>query len=146
MAESSSNFQEAFTGILDVLNKIGEASPQSKPYGEVLSALMDTIRVYRRQSSYKAHRTADQYIDEILIIDADPNQSGRQPAPTNKSFMNSPGEADDTFNVNISAGELSFVEQSDLDDCWTMQQSWDEVAMQFSDNFGTDFGNQLLKA
>ncbi|KAJ5831946.1 hypothetical protein N7474_000257 [Penicillium riverlandense] len=145
VAESSSKFQEPFTGILDVLNKIGEASPQSKLYGETLSTFMDTIHVYRRQLSHHPHRTVDQYIDQILVIDVEPHQSGRQSMPSNQHFMNSPWDTDAGFTMALDSGDLTLVGQSGLDDYWSTQQPWDDVAMQFSDNFGIDFGAQFLQ-
>lgn len=128
-----------------MLNKIGEASPQSKLYGETLSAFMDTISLCRRQLSHNPHRTVDQYIDQILIIDVEQNQSGRQPMSSNQHFMNSPGDTDAGFNIALNSEDLTLVGQPGPDDYWSMQQSWDDVAMQFSDNFGIDFGAQFLK-
>ena len=90
----------------------------------------------------------DQYIDQILFIDVDRNQAGQQPTPSNRSFMSPFGDsvADSGFDGTINSGELTLVEQSELDSYWSMQQSWDDIAIQFSDNFGIDFGAQFLKA
>ncbi|KAJ5580013.1 uncharacterized protein N7459_005998 [Penicillium hispanicum] len=143
-SESGTDIQESFKGILEMLNKIGEASPQSRLYSETLGAFMDTISAYRRQSTHKSRHAVDQYIDQILTIDIDPDQSGQETASSSQYSTTFSWDTDADFHTAFGSVDPTLGGQSGLEDYWSVQQDWDDIAMQFSDNFGIDFGAQML--
>ncbi|KAF2712810.1 hypothetical protein K504DRAFT_427436 [Pleomassaria siparia CBS 279.74] len=152
-------FQEAFSGVCEMLKKICDASPQSRQYSETLSTFADTISAYRRQTSHKACRMVDQYVDQILVIDVDQelsNQGDIAPAPHNytssasASASSGASRGEGGLGDSIASEDPSLLSLGQVDDNWFAQQSWDDeqtwegVSMQFLDNFAIDNGTRIV--
>lgn len=131
-------------GVRDVLNKISEVSPQSKLYSETLRAFADTINMYRRQSSHKARHTIDQYIDQILVIEVEQGDSGHTLAAQAPSVSQTSWGPDLGISDSLSSDDPTLIGLAELDDNWFSQQNWDNVPMQFLDNFSIDYGAHVM--
>ncbi|KAF2642451.1 hypothetical protein P280DRAFT_467808 [Massarina eburnea CBS 473.64] len=152
--EPSYEFQEAFSGVCEMLRKIGEASPQSRPYKETLSNFADTISAYRRQASQKFRRMVDQYIDRILVIDVDQDSSSHEDSTGTThitvSVSSSASCGESGLGGSLTAEDPTFIGLRQVDDNWFVQQTWDDeqrwdgVSMQFLDNFAIDYGARSM--
>lgn len=129
--DSRPDFQDNFAGVCEVLKRIGEANPQSRLYSEILCTFHDTIRIRRQQLSHRARRAVDQYIDQILVINVNEGADHGGPTPITDY---------DNETARTSGGDvnLGLIEQVEWDEGWLAQYNWDDVSMQFSDNFTID--------
>lgn len=125
--------------IREVLSKISVASPQARLYEELLAQFSDTITQYRQQNSHKSHRTVDDYIDQILVIDVNQRRGDTlMPTPRQEGSSSWGAALNETFNPALTPSG-----PPNLDDEWFAQQNWNDIAMQFSDNFAVDFGSRI---
>lgn len=124
------------------MTRIGEANPQSRLYNEILSTFSDTIRAHRRLVSRNARRAVDQYIDQILVIDVEQgtrdddlllNHHNLEDGWCLKEGLNSP----------LGSMGSTFPGQVEWDEAWFAQNNWNDIAMQFSDNFTIDYSSRL---
>lgn len=133
-----------------MLRKIGEASPQSRPYYETLSAFADTISAYRRKTCHKSRRMVDQYIDQILVIDVEqePASNGDSTAAAHTTASVSRGEH--AINGSLTSEDPTLIDLGQVDGNWFAQQTWDDeeiwenVSMQFLDSFAIDYGARIM--
>ncbi|KAJ4375336.1 hypothetical protein N0V83_002422 [Neocucurbitaria cava] len=149
--EPSYEFQEAFSGVCEMLRKIGEANPQSKPYNETLSAFADTISAYRRKTSHKSRRMVDQYIDQILVIGVDQEASSHGDSTVAAHNTASVSRAEHGLgSCSLTSEDPTLVDLGHVDQNWFAQQTWDDeeiwenVSMQFLDSFTIDYNARIM--
>jgi hypothetical protein len=64
-----------FTGVRDVLKKLPHQSPQADHYRDVLVSFSEAISKRRQQIVQERRRVTRNYLDQILVIDVQSNQS-----------------------------------------------------------------------
>ncbi|CRL25913.1 Fungal transcriptional regulatory protein, N-terminal [Penicillium camemberti] len=137
--ESQDDLRGAFTGVINLLETAGAASPQSRVYSKTLYELEETINLYQHLASRKARCVADQYVDEILIIDTGQDMSMSSMQGSGPQFFSPRQGADLNTNMEMS----NHMVQTEMD-AELFVGGWEDLGYQFSDNFALDFGVALL--
>lgn len=137
--ESQDDLRGAFTGVINLLETAAAASPQSRVYSKTLYELEETINLYQHLASRKARCVADQYVDEILVIDTGQDMSMSSMQGSGPQFFSPRQGADLNTNMEMS----NHMVQTEMD-AELFVGGWEDLGYQFSDNFALDFGVALL--
>ncbi|KAK0118323.1 hypothetical protein ONS95_012618 [Cadophora gregata] len=130
--EVSSEVENAFTGVRDVLKKLSLQSPQAEHYHDVLSSFSEAIIKRRKQIAQERRRATSQYVDRILVLDVQSDQQQQQTSPISADADFSRIEADSIEKWWNS--EFPFApENTDV-----LTADWDTFALQISENFTFD--------
>ncbi|KAH9209786.1 hypothetical protein DL95DRAFT_343897 [Leptodontidium sp. 2 PMI_412] len=130
--EVSSEVENAFTGVRDVLKKLSHQSPQAEHYHDVLSSFSEAIIKRRKQIAQERRRATSQYVDRILVLDVQNDQQQQQTSPISADADFSRIDADSIENWWNS--EFPFApENADV-----LTADWDAFALQISENFAFD--------
>ncbi|KAG4432988.1 hypothetical protein IFR05_011532 [Cadophora sp. M221] len=130
--EVSSEVENAFTGVRDVLKKLSHQSPQAEHYHDVLSSFSEAIVKRRKQIAQERRRATSQYVDRILVLDVQNDQQQQQTSPISADADFSRIDADSIENWWNS--EFPFAtENADV-----LTADWDTFALQISENFTFD--------
>ncbi|OQD96137.1 hypothetical protein PENSOL_c017G00074 [Penicillium solitum] len=138
--ESQDDLRGAFSGVVNLLETAGVVSPQSRVYSKTLYELEETINLYQRLASRKARSVADQYVDEILVIDTGQDMSMSSMQGSGPQCF-SPRQGAD---LNTSMEMANHMVRTEMDADLFVHGGWEDLGYQFSDNFALDFGVALL--
>lgn len=128
--EARPDLNDAFQGVLLVLDMGRDSNPQSRLYAETLRAFGDTIRLYQRISSQKLPCAAEPFIEQILVIDPGQQESVAWDAAMSPStIMN--------YANTILPGGLPF---NTMNDNSPMDHDWANLGIQFLEPFENGFG------
>lgn len=143
--ETRCDLNEAFSGALHLLTKIGESSPQSKLYSETLKSFADSISLYQRLTFHKARRSAEQYVEQVFVIDLDEEVSWPPVgAPDLASLLPTGWDSLLPMSDLVGNEDPGFTLPTDLDEHMLDLEGWGDLGTQFSDNFAIDLGAGLL--
>lgn len=109
-------------------------------YSKTLYELEETINLYQRLASRKARSVADQYVDEILVIDTGQDMSMSSMQGSGPQCF-SPRQGAD---LNTSMEMANHMVRTEMDADLFVHGGWEDLGYQFSDNFALDFGVALL--
>lgn len=127
--EARPDLDDAFQGVLLVLDVGSESNPQARLYADTLRAFLDTIRLYQRMSSQKIHHAAEPFIEQILVIDP----AHQENAPWSAAM--SPSTTMEYSN-RMMPGALNF---SGMDDNSSMGHDWANLGIQFLEPYENGF-------
>ncbi|KAH7362804.1 hypothetical protein B0T11DRAFT_281440 [Plectosphaerella cucumerina] len=142
--ETRTDLNETFTGVLQLLTKIGEASPQSKMYSETLRTFAESISIYQRLAAHKSRRLAEQLLEQVLVIDLD-----REPLWSSGLASDLPAPLP-SWDYSMAGRDFPMMEYTGLpipmnmDDVAMQIEEWEGLGLQFSDNFTVDFGTGIV--
>jgi len=128
--EARPDLNDAFQGVLMVLEVGSDSNPQSRLYAETLRAFGDTIRLYQRISSLKLPHAAEPFIEQILVIDP-----GQQENVAWDTAM-SPSVIMEYANSMLVGG----LQPTGMNDNSPMDHDWANMGIQFLEPFETGFG------
>lgn len=134
--ESQDDLRGAFSGVVNLLETAGVVSSQSRVYSKTLYELEETINLYQRLASRKARSVADQYVDEILVIDTGQDMSMSSMQGSGPQCF-SPRQGAD---LDTSMEMANHMVQTEMDADLFVHGGWEDLGYQFSDNFALDFG------
>lgn len=124
------DLNDAFQGVLMVLDVGSDSNPQSRLYAETLRAFDDTIRLYQRVSSQKLPQAAEPFIEQILVIDPVQQQNTAWDAAMSSSVM-----MDYTNNMLIGG-----MNTTGMYDNSAMIHDWANMGIQFLEPFENGYG------
>ncbi|KAF9883889.1 hypothetical protein FE257_002683 [Aspergillus nanangensis] len=136
--ESQDDLRGAFSGVIQLLDAAAAISPQSRLFSRTLQELDETINLYNRLYSRKARCLADQYVEQLLVIDINPGTSGAPAPELGEPVLLSGLEHTMAHHAPCTIGDVK------LDDQVFDLQEWEDLGFHFSDDFGLDFGEGLL--
>lgn len=109
-------------------------------YSKTLHELEETINLYQRLASRKARSVADQYVDEILVFDTGQGVSMSSMQNSGPQDFTPRAGPDLETNWQMSNHMVHTEINADL----FIDEGWEDLGYQFSDNFALDFGVALL--
>lgn len=128
--EARPDLNDAFQGVLMVLDMGSDTNPQSRLYAETLRAFDDTIRIYQRVSSQKLPQAAEPFIEQILVIDPVQQENTTWDAAMSSSVM-----MDYTNNMLIGGMNPTGMYENSH-----MVHDWANMGIQFLEPFENGFG------
>jgi hypothetical protein len=128
--EARPDLNDAFQGILMVLDVGSDSNPQSRLYAETLRAFDDTIRLYQRVSSQKLPQAAEPFIEQILVIDPVQQEHTTWDAAMSSSVMMD-------YTNNMLVGGMN---PTGMYDNSHMVHDWANMGIQFLEPFENGFG------
>lgn len=98
----------------------------------------ESINLYKRLYARKTRTLADQYVEQILVIDINQGTSGLPLQVQGEQLMLPGLEYPISHQIENEMGDTM------LNDHFFDHEGWDDLGFQFSDNFALDFGASLL--
>jgi hypothetical protein len=129
--EVEPNLENAFIGVRDVLKKLSHQSPQAEHYHDVLVSFSEAINNRRQQIAQERRRITRDYLDQILVIDVQNNQSNSYSTPIGTSageFRVETGSIEDWWHSSLPFAPSILENPPDI-----LHADWDAFAMQISE-------------
>ncbi|KAL6408122.1 Zn2/Cys6 DNA-binding protein [Ilyonectria robusta] len=79
--ETANDDTESFRAACDILKKLGQAPPQARHFSSILVSFSEVITQYRQRKANEKRRAAQQYVDQIFIIDHPQDRISSQGQP-----------------------------------------------------------------
>ena len=118
---------DAFRGILLILDTDAESEPQSRRYAETLNALADTICIHQRISAQRLSHAAEPFVEQILNISPGQHEdTTRDPGVTSTTTI-------DYLDGMINHDALHADGMHDMD------HDWANLGIEFLEPCGEDF-------
>ena len=127
--EARPDLDDAFQGVLLVLDVGSESNPQSRLYAETLRAFGDTVRLYQRMCSQKIPHAAEPFIEQILVIDPAQQDNSGWDAGMSPSMMME-------YANSMMPGGLNL---SGMNDTSPMDHDWANLGIQFLEPYENGF-------